>query len=263
MSYTRYIHNVSGGEKTYRGVPIADNAYYLIEGANLTWYQTSDDIMADLASDEIRMSADGASDYSTSPAANISFLLGSAPYPTDTDGAQLTRTKMTKTGWHYQCNAVQWETSKLSSNYNKDKAGSDLGFSAIKFYDDEDTELTVQGDLDTDCVKTVITFEATHDIEIIGGILYQSEQPATAVRIWVTAVPDLTVEQGGSVPFCQGGINLAMMGTGQIYSVDGRTPKHMPYNATYHTNKFEITCLHGAGVQHEIMMVFQLFRENA
>lgn len=77
MSQTRYIHNISGGQKTYRGVPIADGAFYEIELANLSWYQTSDDVLADLAVDEIRMSADGTTDYSTSTSKNIAYLLGS------------------------------------------------------------------------------------------------------------------------------------------------------------------------------------------
>lgn len=76
MATTRYIHNISGEEKTYRGVPIADGAFYEIKLANLNWYRTSDAVMADLASGDLRMSNDGVTDYSTSAADNISFLLG-------------------------------------------------------------------------------------------------------------------------------------------------------------------------------------------
>lgn len=88
MSYTRWIHNVSGGQKTYRGVPIADNAFYEIQPGNLTWYQSSDDVIADLGSDDIRMSADGTTDYSTSPAENTAYLLGSAPGPSEVAGVK-------------------------------------------------------------------------------------------------------------------------------------------------------------------------------
>ena len=93
MSTTRYIHNISGIEITYRGVPIADDGFLLIEGANLIWYQTSDEVVEDLAGDYIRMSSDGIVDYSDSPAKNLAFLLGSSPEPTDSDGYTVRRSR--------------------------------------------------------------------------------------------------------------------------------------------------------------------------
>lgn len=82
----RWLHNISGGEKTYRGVPIADTAFYKIELANLGWYQTSDDVITDLGNDDIRMSSDGATDYSATPASNVAYLLNAEPTPVDSEG---------------------------------------------------------------------------------------------------------------------------------------------------------------------------------
>lgn len=182
--------------------------------------------------------------------------------PVDTDGAPLVRTKITQSGWHFQLQAVEFTTAKLNSVYNADDEESDLGFATVKFYDDQDDELEdpTQIELTTNCVKTVIDWEADHDIEVIGGFFEQALNPATDVRMWITAIPDLTVAQGGSIPFVQGGLNLKYL-SGKI-DIDGKTPKLMPYNATYHTNKFRITLRHGAGVQHSAMVLFKLFRLN-
>lgn len=198
-------------------------------------------------------------DYTTNyqAAANVTY--------TDANGSPLTRTKITKTGWHYQCHTIEFETSKLSAIYNHDDSQTDLGYLSVKFYNSSGTELTAgtQTELDNNCVKTVLEWEADYDVELIGGTLYQASQPSTDVRIWVTAVPDLPVASGGSVPFCEGGVNLKYMGTGAVYDIDGKTPKLMPYNATYHTNKMRITITHDTGVTHPAMLVFKLFRENA
>lgn len=191
------------------------------------------------------------------PAGNVKIS------PVDADGAQLSRGKITKSGWHFQCHSVEFTTSLLSSVYNSDKTETDLGFTSIKYYNSSDVELVAgtQAELDSNCVKTVITLELDQDIEVIGGVIYQGTEPSSDVRLWVTAIPDLPAPNG-SVPFCQGGANLKHMGTGAVYDIDGKTPKMLPYDNTYHTNKFEITLIHPTGHQHNMMMIMKLFREN-
>ena len=181
--------------------------------------------------------------------------------PTDTDGAPLSRNKITRTGWHFQGQAVEVTSSTLNGFYNKDKAGNDLGYCVVKGYDSNGVELITQAALNTSCVKTVITWEMTQDIEMIGGDFYQGSVPTNDFRVWVTAIPDLPAPSG-NIPFLQGGINTKHMGTGKIFAIDGRTPKHLPYNyGGYPTNKFEICIKHTAGVKHNIMFVPELFRE--
>jgi len=180
---------------------------------------------------------------------------------TDSNGIPLARTKITKSGWHFQLHGTEFLTSKLNSTYNKDKAGNDLGYTTLKFYNASDVELVAgtQAELDSNCVKTVFTWEADQDIDIIGGILEQPTPPNSDVRMWATAIPDLPTPNG-SVPFTQGGINLRYI-SGNL-DLDGKTAKTLPYNNTYHTNKFEILVKHGVGVQCPIHMLFKLFREN-
>lgn len=180
----------------------------------------------------------------------------------DTEGAALSRVKITKTGWHFQLHGIEFITSKLNSLFNEDVDGNDLGFTSIKYYDNTDTELVAgtQLELDNNCVKTVVDWEVSQDIEVIGGLLEQSTTPSTDVRMWVIAIPDLTVEQGGSIPFAQGGINLRYMAN--AIDIDGKTPKLLPYDATYHTNKFRMIVKHDVGIQCPVHMLFKLFREN-
>ena len=181
---------------------------------------------------------------------------------TDSNGIPLQRAKITRTGWHYQAHSIEITTSKLSGFYNSNESGTDLGYTSVKYYNGT-TELTAntQAELDSSCNKTVIFWEPSHDVEVLGGVIFQASTPANDTRLWITAVPDLPANLGGSVPFAQGGLNLKYMGTGQVFDIDGRTPKLLPYNATYHTNKFKLTLTHNTGTQHSLMFVAKVFRE--
>ena len=204
---------------------------------------------------------DGSTDLS--PQEGDAWLKANSIAPVDTDGAPLTRTKITQSGWHFQLHAIEFITSKLSSVYNSNDSEVDLGFTTIKYYNSAGAELVAgtQAELDSDCVKTVIDWEANHDIEVIGGFFEQASQPTTDVRLWIEAIPDLPIIYGGSVPFVQGGLNLRLL-SGKI-DIDGKTPKMLSYDAVNHTNKFRITLTHDAGVQHDSMILFKIFRLNA
>ena len=180
---------------------------------------------------------------------------------TDSNGISLARTKITKSGWHYQIHGTEFTSAKLNSIYNKDEDGNDLGFTTIKYYDVNDVELVAgtQAELDTDCVKTVFTWEPDQDIDVIGGVLEQPTPTTNDVRLWVTAIPDLPAPNG-SVPFTTGGINLKYI-SGNI-DIDGKTAKTLPYNATYHTNKFRITVRHDAGDKYPVHMLFKIYLQN-
>ena len=262
MSHLIKIKNTSGSVNTYAGKEFAIDEEYTIptDGNRIKW-QTHTTVLAAIASGNV-MIGDG-SEYFTDINQALDWLKGNITLPSDIDGVPLSRTKITKTGWHFQAQTLELITSKLDSVYNKDSDGNDLGFTSIKYYNANNDELIApnQGTLDTDCVKTVITWEPTYDYEIIGGTLYQSTIPANDVRLWIIAVPDLTVEQGGSVPFAEGGLNLKHMGTGAIMELDGKSPKLMSYNNTYHTNKFQLIVKHSVGDQNPLMLVFKIFEE--
>lgn len=259
MSYIVKIKNDTITSQTWVGKAFAAAEEYQVSEAKRSKWASNSTLLTAISNSEALV-GDG-SEYFTDISKALDWLKGTNLTPSDTDGVPLSRTKVTKTGWHYQANSVEFSTAKLSSLVNIDAAGDDLGYTTIKYYDVVGVELVAgtQGELDTDCVKTVITWEPGVDYEIIGGTLYQSAAPSNDVRLWITAVPDLTPAQGGSIPFMEGGMNLKHMGTGAIMELDGKTPKLMTYNATYHTSKFQITATHTAGDQCPVMVVLKVF----
>lgn len=175
---------------------------------------------------------------------------------TDGDNSALTRTKMATAGWTYQARFIEFTTCLLSSVKNDKPDDTAWNDANIKFYDDLDTELTVQGDLDTDCVKTVFEFEPLYNMEIIGGSIKANPTPTNDLYLWVVAVPDIPEGSGGSKNMINQ-LNLKMT---PEHSIDGRTPKRMNYDAIYHTNKFHLTFRHNAGAQYKIMFEVEHFK---
>jgi hypothetical protein len=199
---------------------------------------------------------DGSADH-TDFVAN--YLPGgqSVTSPTDGDGADLTRVKVTEAGWHFQIHSLEWETSKLNSGCNRDETGADLGFITVKFYDSGDVELTTQVDIDANCVKTVVDWMPTFDYELLGGEMDQVTAPLTDVRLYILAAPGLP---GGDTPFATGGINLRRIGDGGIVQIDGRTAKLLSYNGGVGSNKLRFITRHDAGVKCPVFLSMHLFK---
>ncbi len=176
---------------------------------------------------------------------------------TDSDGATINRPKAAKKGWTYDIVPIEFELSKLTSIYSKlvdetNRAGID-----IKLYDSSDVEITIAAN-EPNAVKTVVTCELLYDFELIGGQLQQLSKPASAVRIWVIAVPDVPAPAGSKEMV--GGVNLAYIDPTDKVDIDGRVAKYMTYDATYHTNKMQFTLKHDAGFNHDIMITMHLFK---
>lgn len=167
----------------------------------------------------------------------------------DSDGIAMNRQKMFKSGVAVRFHFVSFETAKLSSIYHKKPDGTDYSYCTYKIYDAQDAEITLQAN-EGNAVKTVIDWEPPSiNYEIIGGGFYQNIQPTSNVYVWCVGVPDVPEGSGGSVPFAVGA-NLKHMNAGQAFMIDGRVPKTMNYNGTYHTSKFRFIFKHDAGVQH-------------
>lgn len=181
--------------------------------------------------------------------------------PTDSDNTPLARTKMTRTGYHFSLHGIELTTSTINSIHNTDLAGVDLGYSAIRFYSSNGTQLTsgTQLELTLSCVRTEIDWEPTHDIELKGAYIAQNLAPTSDIYLYIRAVPDVVKEYGGSVDFSTGGLNLKHLGSG-LTELDGVTPKFMTYDAVNHTNKFTAVLHHGVGVQHSFQFLIKLYQ---
>lgn len=168
--------------------------------------------------------------------------------PLDSDGSSMTRVKMFKAGVAVRFHFVNFTTADHGSLYHKKADGTDLSWCTFKIYDSENAEITDPAN-EGNAVKSVLTWEPPSiNYEIIGGAFYQDTAPSTDVYVWAIGVPDVAEGSGGSIPFATSA-NLKNMGSGQAFVIDGRVPKTMNYNATYHTSKFQFIFKHNAGVQ--------------
>lgn len=239
------------------GQQIQSGEYYEIQTFELFKWQNDSKVLSDIGSGYGIMN-DGTADI-LDIANAINFLKNQDTTPKDSDGSPLQRVKISTTGWHYQLHGLEFKTSQLNSIISKKVDGTDFGFTTIKCYDSDNNELITQLDCDIQSVKTVIDWEPTYDYEIVGGTFRQSTIPASDIRMWVVGVPDIPESSGGSKAFATN-LNIKFIGLEESVSVDGRTPKYLTYNSTFHTNKLRIILKHVAGFKHDMHFMFELFK---
>lgn len=184
-------------------------------------------------------------------------------WQSDSDGAQIVRTKAAKAGWSFWAVPIEITTSMISANlYCKDSNLNNVPGISGKIYDDSNVEITVPGianvNLST-ATKTVIDFEPPFDYEIIGGALRINSNPGLDVRLWIIGAPDIPANLGGSKEFASG-VNLKFMAPDADFQVDGRVSKFLQYNATTHQGKMRILLRHPPGAQVNMQIVIHVYR---
>jgi hypothetical protein len=232
---------------------IEPSAYYEIEFIELAHWQNDSKVLSDIGSGNLIVN-DGASDI-TDVASAINHLKAVDTTQRDSDGAILSRVKVTQTGWNYQLVAVEIETSKQNGAYCKDHDGNAVTWFTHKMYDANGAETQTE----LDAVKTVVDFEPPFDYEILGGTLRQKSVPDSDMYYSVIGVPDVPANYGGSKVFVQA-VDLTFIGTGTELKADGRAPKRLIYSPIYHTNKLRFQILHEAGKQHKFLQCLEFFR---
>jgi hypothetical protein len=176
----------------------------------------------------------------------------------DIDGTPVSRLKATKRGWIYAMVSIECATATLGSIYSKLPDGSDRTGFTYRIYDINNVEITDPIN-EINAIKTVVDFEPIFDYEIIGGQLQQREKPSSDIRVWIVAAPDIPVNYGGSKEMI-GGINLIYLDPADKINADGRVAKLIPYDPVYHSGKLRLILIHDAGVKHEFMLIFEMFR---
>lgn len=255
---TVIIRNNTNSEKIWLRTFAANEEYSVPTDNSLVFkYANLESLLVAVAAGEASI-GDG-SIFFTTINEQLNYIKGIDTTPKDADGSIISRTKAAKAGWTYHLTAPEFVTATINSLVHQDVSGNNLNEASVKFYDTNNTELTTQGSCDTDCVKTVFTFEPTWDYEIIGGTLKTLGSVTQNVRVWVVAVPDVSAQYGGSKVMIQGA-NLKFIDPNNGIEADGRASKYMTYSATYHTNKLQVTIKHPAGCKEEIMMAFEVFR---
>lgn len=267
-----WIKNADTVDNTWVGQLIEDGTYYQIQDVELTSWMNNSTLITDIGSGKAVVAKDDSGNEDiTDVSDGINYLKG-INGPVDSDNAPLSRKKVAPTGWSYQMRSFEFETSKYKSFWEEEPDGTDPGFCAMSFFDDQDDELSYQQTgheseteaqfqvrLDDDCVKTIATWVPNFDYEMIGGTMRQKTVPNDNLRMWVIAVPDLTPAQGGTKVFVNG-VNMYYLEASESVVADGRASKKLTYDATYHTNKLQFILKHNTGYNHKLNMIVEFFK---
>jgi len=275
----KFIKNADTVSHTWAGQSIAPAAYYQIQAVEMVSWSTNAQLLADIGAGlaVVARSDDGTTDMGISD--GIDWLKDADPSPRDTDGSPIQRNKYTKTGWHYEPRSLDFTTGVYKSLYNRKHDGNtiadgtDYGDATLKFYTSAGDELTFQETgheseteeqfqtrLDSDCVKTIMAWQPTHDMDIIGGILMIKDAPTADTYMWTIVAPDIPENLGGSVPHVAGGWNLAYFNSKDKIQVNGRGSKTVVYDPVYNSNKFGTIIKHAAGTNVGVQMVYEFFK---
>lgn len=194
--------------------------------------------------------------------------LPETPKPVDSDGADLARIKQTSIGWTFQDHSFEFKTSTTGSVVSLKSDGTAFGYATMKFYELVDGNETLitggnatdQGYLTANAIKTIVDWEPTIDYDVIAGEMRFYTEVTTDTRMWVVIAPDVPANLGGSKELLAGGRNLRFVEPRRPIVIDGRTSKHLTYNATYHSNKIRIIIRHTAGFALAIEACVQFYK---
>jgi hypothetical protein len=234
------------------GQLIEANQHYELPNADSIKWANNSKVLTDIGNGDLIVNDNDVDLVEVADAINV--LKGELPK--DENGRQLVRTVAGSSGWKAQFHSVRVTTSTVDGFYNKDKNGNNLGFCTYTMYDVNNQVTAVEND----CVKTVVTWEPNHDIEIIGGKVSQRQAPATDVWMYITAAAHIPAQYGGNIAFAEGGINLYDVGEGGKSDFDGRASKFIKYDPVYHSGRFEILIKHDAGIKHSFSLILEIFK---
>jgi len=167
----------------------------------------------------------------------------------DTEAVSTTQ-RLAPQGWHQVYHEIEFKTSQLNGIHDRSIDDDDNGYSTAKFYNASDVELTTQGTIDTDCVKTVFDFTPTFSYAIKSGQIAQIESPTVPVYFWAVAGPSMI-----DIVFSDGGINLEFLHPKTLVGMDGSSATLLP---AYLPIRFVVR--HPEGFKHRIQAIFEYFR---
>ena len=263
---TVIIKNDSGSSKTYIGQVLADQETYQLQTySELEQLRKDSSFVADVNTQDAVIN-NGVSDFTViTEALDYLYKDDYNPVEIDLDKRQIVRAATTYKGWRYIAHPLEITTASLSGVFENDWTGTNRNNCTIQFYDDTDTEITsgLQTDLDSNCVKTIVTFAPSFDLDIIGGNVHQHITPTLNTRLWVIAGATDLKHLPGTVKEFVGGINFKFILPGDKIETDGRASARL--NVTTEgvptpTNKMQYIITHPVGYQHELMIVVEYFR---
>lgn len=175
----------------------------------------------------------------------------------DNSGRSLARIAIAESGNGISCHAFEVETSKLGSFFSKiDDNSTDCEGFTFKLYKDDSSEITQESD-EQYCVLTEVIFEPTYDYEAIGGTIHHMAKPTSAVRVYLTAIPDVPAY---TKYMCKGGLDMRYMEASEHFVLDGRAPKLLQYDENYHTNKLRFRFYTEPGYNHKLCIRIEYYK---
>lgn len=267
------IKNLQQTADVYCGQEIQPGEYYQLVEQEFIAFANDQKVQNHLSSDPAKILINNGID-------DLNYLLGKEHLegnsPKDANGAPVFRRIVTKLNWYYSPHSLDWTTSKYKSLYNRKHDGNgiddgtDPGDGWLQFYDangDElikgqnETDEEYQARLDTDCIKTVGSFEKRESYDIQGAVLYMQDVPVDRAYLWCVFAPDIPYEYGGSKPFMGRGMNLQMMAAKVPHPFDAISASTINYEPIYHSGKISCIVKHAAGAKIGLQIVFVAYEE--
>lgn len=257
---SKYVKNADTVERTWCGMQIQPEDYYLIQGTEeAKWANTSAVLESIVDGTLVVSKSNDSSGHIADFSSAVNYLKGDI-LDIDTQGRQVQRIAAGQAGWVYFAHPVEIETAKVGSLYEKTSANANRSSCSTKFYDANDAEVTA-AENEATIVKTVLLFKPSYDYELISGSIQQIVSPSTDVRVWVMGG---IIELGGAyVKEFGGGLNMIYFGANEAVKTDGRAAKYMKKDIVgvpYQANQLQMIIKHTAGHQHKLMFILEYFR---
>ena len=256
---------------------------HTIDPAKYPLYARSNNIIEKLSSGDLVYN-DGESDLSLAEA--VLHLQGSFPKKVslteqdpETGGVQFTP-RYSPLGWKQQLFELEFKTSTIDSIHEKDINNNDIGWASLKFYKiDNGSEVEIinptQAELLTSCIRTDMLWMPNIDYMILSGQISQQSMPLSDLFVWGVGV-DLDAALGGpQFAFAEGGINMDYVGERTAVGLKGVAGTILHYDKVWNpvtgdyvqlpaggmgSNRIRFIVRHGAGMQHRLQPIFEIFR---
>lgn len=262
----KFIKNTDTVTQTYLGQEIQPSAYYQIQVQESQAWANSSSVLTDIASGLLVVAkTDSGTDDIVDVALAINWLKDELiPMNPETGGA-IFSPKYAPTGWTQQMFETEFKTSTPNSIHEKDWTNTDIGWTSLKFYDANETELTDPSDIDTLTTRTDMEWMPTIDYMIKGGMIGQIESPTQPVYVWVLAAVLSPANGGPQACFSEGGINMEYQDARTKTGLDGVSGTilyytHPQLGSGAGTNKLVFVVRHPAGYKHRLQAIFDIFR---
>lgn len=185
--------------------------------------------------------------------------LENAPEQRDSDGALITRTKITKSGRTYQSRYIQFTSSLKDSGVSRDYEDSQVsGEVSMSFFNANDDDISglAQSVIDKTCVRTEIDINFDFVYDVFRARIAIKEETSEECRVFCRMAPSVPENLGGSKDMVHG-LDVSFLTRKQWLMFDGASPKEIYGVPAPH---FRVRIWHKPGQQVQFQTEWQLFK---